>query len=54
MMYPTVVSEFVAKEMLGAWRNKNQWLEMTEVRRETTNGIRVTVMPFYIGKQVRR
>ncbi|XP_065885083.1 polymerase delta-interacting protein 2-like [Dysidea avara] len=47
-----VVSEFVARELLAAWRDKNQWLEMTEVRRETTYGIRVTVIPFYVGRQV--
>ena len=49
----TVVSAFVSRETLAAWRSKNQWLEMTEVRRETTNGIRVTVIPFYVGRQVR-
>ena len=47
-------TEYTSRETLIAWRNKNhKWLELTEVRRETTNGIRVTVMPFYMGARVR-
>ena len=51
----TATSEYTSRETLIAWRNKNhKWLELTEVRRETTNGIRVTVMPFYMGARVRQ
>ena len=51
----SATSEYTSRETLIAWRNKNhKWLELTEVRRETTNGIRVTVMPFYMGARVRR
>lgn len=35
---------------LYAWVNRNhKWLEVTEVHRETTENIRVTVIPFYVS-----
>ena len=41
---------YIAHENLGVWREQNhRWLELTDVHRQTTNGIRVTVLPFYIG-----
>jgi polymerase delta-interacting protein 2 len=44
------VPPFVARDTLYAWQSKNhKWLELTDVHRETTEGIQVTVMPFYIG-----
>ena len=41
---------YLARDVLGLWRERNHdWLELNEVHRETTNGIRVTVMPFFMG-----
>ncbi|VDP43482.1 unnamed protein product [Soboliphyme baturini] len=41
---------FVARETLRAWQEKNYpWLELSSVHKETTEDIRVTVIPFYMG-----
>ena len=41
---------FVAQETLRAWQQKNHpWLELSDVHKETTENIRVTVIPFYMG-----
>lgn len=41
---------FVARESLKAWQLKNSpWLKMTQVYRERTEDVRVTVIPFFIG-----
>ncbi|XP_011298868.1 polymerase delta-interacting protein 2 [Fopius arisanus] len=41
---------FVAQETLRAWQEKNHpWLELSDVHKETTDNIRVTVIPFYMG-----
>ncbi len=41
---------FVAQQTLSAWQEKNHpWLELSEVHKETTEGVRVTVIPFYMG-----
>ncbi|ENN72563.1 hypothetical protein YQE_10903, partial [Dendroctonus ponderosae] len=41
---------FVAQDTLKAWQNKNHpWLELSDVHKETTENIRVTVIPFYMG-----
>jgi polymerase delta-interacting protein 2 len=41
---------FVPQETLRAWQNKNHpWLELSDVHKETTENIRVTVIPFYMG-----
>ncbi|XP_039613042.1 polymerase delta-interacting protein 2 isoform X3 [Polypterus senegalus] len=41
---------FVARDTLRAWQEKNHpWLELSDVHRETTESIRVTVIPFYMG-----
>lgn len=41
---------FVAQETLKAWQKKNHpWLELSDVHKETTENIRVTVIPFYMG-----
>ena len=41
---------YAPRDALRAWQEKNiQWLEWTDVHRETTKGIRVTVIPFYVG-----
>lgn len=43
---------FIPRELLTVWREKNHhWLSLSEVHRETTNGVRVTVMPFYMGRR---
>jgi polymerase delta-interacting protein 2 len=43
-------ASFVARESLRAWQESNQpWLELSDVYKRTTNDIRVTVIPFYIG-----
>ena len=44
---------FLARETLRAWQEKNYpWLELSNVHRQTTENIRVTVMPFYMGSRV--
>jgi len=41
---------FVAQETLRAWQKKNHpWLELSDVHKETTENIRITVIPFYMG-----
>ncbi|KAK1331396.1 hypothetical protein QTO34_009350, partial [Cnephaeus nilssonii] len=46
----TKAPPFVARETLRAWQEKNHpWLELSDVHRETTENIRVTVIPFYMG-----
>lgn len=41
---------FAAQDTLRAWQKKNHpWLELSDVHKETTEGIRVTVIPFYMG-----
>lgn len=41
---------FKAQDTLLAWQQKNHpWLELSDVHKETTEGIRVTVIPFYMG-----
>ncbi|CDW59698.1 Polymerase delta interacting protein 2 [Trichuris trichiura] len=41
---------FTGRETLKAWREKNHpWLALSSVHRETTECIRVTVIPFYMG-----
>uniref|UniRef100_UPI003AADA737 polymerase delta-interacting protein 2-like isoform X2 n=1 Tax=Centroberyx gerrardi TaxID=166262 RepID=UPI003AADA737 len=41
---------FVPKDTLRMWQEKNHlWLELSDVHRETTEKIRVTVIPFYMG-----
>jgi len=48
----TESGSYVAKDTLHEWQDKNHpWLELTDVHRETTENIRVTVMPFYIGSR---
>ncbi|XP_075052777.1 polymerase delta-interacting protein 2 isoform X1 [Mixophyes fleayi] len=46
----TIVPPFVARDTLHAWQAKNHpWLELSDVHRETTENIRVTAIPFYMG-----
>ena len=38
------------QETLRAWQEKNHpWLELSDVHKQTTENIRVTVIPFYMG-----
>ncbi|KAJ8401673.1 hypothetical protein AAFF_G00376440 [Aldrovandia affinis] len=44
------VPPFIPRDTLRAWQEKNHpWLELSDVHRETTENIRVTVIPFYMG-----
>ncbi|XP_035382949.1 polymerase delta-interacting protein 2-like isoform X2 [Electrophorus electricus] len=50
MFDPSKVPPFVPRDTLRAWQEKNHpWLELSDVHRETTENIRVTVIPFYMG-----
>ncbi|OQR68338.1 polymerase delta-interacting protein 2-like [Tropilaelaps mercedesae] len=41
---------FGPRETLRAWQDKNHpWLELNQVHKETTEDVRVTVIPFYMG-----
>jgi polymerase delta-interacting protein 2 len=41
---------YVARDTLRAWQEKNHpWLELSDVHKETTESVRVTVTPFYMG-----
>ncbi|KAL5274627.1 POLDIP2 family protein [Megaselia abdita] len=41
---------FEGQATLKAWHQKNHpWLELSDVHKETTENIRVTVIPFYMG-----
>jgi len=42
-------NKFISSELLETWRNKHPWLELSRVYRETTENVRVTVIPFYLG-----
>nr|CAG4641753.1 EOG090X07J3 [Eurycercus lamellatus] len=43
---------FEARETLRAWQERNHpWLELSDVHKETTENIRVTVTPFYMGSR---
>jgi len=43
---------FKSRDTLQAWQDKNHpWLELSDVHRETTEEIRVTVIPFYMGSR---
>jgi polymerase delta-interacting protein 2 len=43
---------FTALDTLKAWQKKNHtFLELSDVHIETTNNIRITVIPFYMGKK---
>lgn len=40
---------FSPSDLLDSWRNKHPWLELSRVYKETTENVRVTVIPFYLG-----
>lgn len=42
-----------ASSSLHIWHEKNhKWLELSDVHRETTENIRVTIIPFYMGSRL--
>uniref|UniRef100_A0A8D3B569 Polymerase (DNA-directed), delta interacting protein 2 n=1 Tax=Scophthalmus maximus TaxID=52904 RepID=A0A8D3B569_SCOMX len=55
LMYnPAKTPPFTPRDTLKAWQEKNHpWLELSDVHRETTENIRVTVIPFYMGMRWR-
>jgi len=49
---PDHVPSFSASEALRNWHGKNhKWLELADVHRETTENIRITVIPFFMGSR---
>lgn len=42
-------SKYTPSDLLDSWRSKHPWLELSRVYKETTENIRVTVIPFYLG-----
>ena len=43
---------FTPSANLQQWRDKNcNWLELMEAHTQETSGVRVTVMPFYMGRK---
>ncbi|KAF6216747.1 hypothetical protein GE061_001096 [Apolygus lucorum] len=43
---------FAAHDTLKAWQKKNHpWLELSDVHKETTENVRITVIPFYMGSR---
>ncbi|KAA0716255.1 polymerase delta-interacting protein 2 38 kDa DNA polymerase delta interaction protein [Triplophysa tibetana] len=52
MHNPSKGPRFVPRDGLRAWQDMNhRWLELSDVHRETTENIRVTVIPFHMGKR---
>ncbi|XKL64430.1 hypothetical protein PGB90_004516 [Kerria lacca] len=48
--YPEKDPPFGAQETLRAWQKKNHpWLALSDVHKETTENVRITVIPFYMG-----
>lgn len=43
-------SKYMPCELLESWKKKHTWLELSRVYRQTTENIRVTVIPFYLGQ----
>lgn len=47
---PEADPPFVGQDTLKAWQEKNHpWLDMSDVHKETTENVRITVIPFYMG-----
>lgn len=45
-------SKFCPSDLLDTWRHKHPWLDLSRVYRETTENVRVTVIPFYLGQSI--
>ncbi|CAF0811101.1 unnamed protein product [Didymodactylos carnosus] len=47
---PDSSPQFVPREHLKSWQDRHHlWLELSDVCKDVTQGIRVTVIPFYMG-----
>lgn len=47
---PDADPPFTSQDTLKAWQEKNHpWLDMSDVHKETTENVRITVIPFYMG-----
>jgi polymerase delta-interacting protein 2 len=44
-----VGGKYLPSDLLDSWRSKHPWLELSRVYKETTENVRVTVIPFYLG-----
>lgn len=42
-------TRYEATDLLESWRNKHPWFDLSRVYKETTENVRVTVIPFYLG-----
>lgn len=52
-LFSPTVPAYTPTTSLRLWHEKNhRWLELSDVHRETTEDIRVTVIPFYMGSRV--
>nr|CAG4651880.1 EOG090X07J3 [Triops cancriformis] len=50
MIDPEKDPPYSGRETLRAWQEKNHpWLALSDVHKETTENVRVTVIPFYMG-----
>lgn len=41
-------------QLLYKWQDRHPWIELSQVYKETTENVRVTVMPFYLGQIMSR
>lgn len=49
---PDSTPNFISRENLKSWQDRHhQWLELSDVSKDVTHQIRVTVIPFYIGSR---
>jgi hypothetical protein len=49
LIYVFQAPNFVPREYLKSWQEKHQlWLESSDVSKDVTHQIRVTVIPFYM------
>lgn len=44
--------KFSPTGLLEGWKDKHPWLELSQVYRRTTENVRVTVIPFYLGHSI--
>ncbi|CAF4064918.1 unnamed protein product, partial [Rotaria magnacalcarata] len=49
---PEATPNFVTREHLKSWQTRHhRWLELSDVSKDVTHQIRVTVIPFYMGSR---
>lgn len=41
--------KYKPSDLLDSWRVKHPWLELSRIYKETTENVRITVIPFYLG-----